>query len=144
MAQSKITKIEDVTYQGKVTGHLVFLEDNTNGYLDDKNSDNLTVGDIADYTLAVKKNKRGGEYNLLTLKRAVTSATVTDTPPPKGHSPIPNITLFQEKVKGVLKSMELTIQAVCEDKINFDKVKENFKEINVYVQDAIDEIASEI
>ena len=67
---AKITKIEDKTYQGKVTGHIITLSDGTTGYLADKVSDNVRVGDEVDCTIEVKKNKPGGEYNLLTLRFA--------------------------------------------------------------------------
>ena len=147
MAQSKITKIEDKTFQGKVTRHVIYLEDGTEGYLNDKDSDNLTVGDIADYTFEKKerKSKKGEFYNLLTLKRAV--ASTPEAPlatQPKDHSPIPKITLFQEKVKGVLKSMELTMEAVYNNKITYAQAQGIFKEIKNDVLDAIDEVASEI
>jgi hypothetical protein len=147
---TKIKNIEDKTFQGKVTGHVITLEDGVTGYLDDKGSDTVILGDNVEYTLVVKKNKQGKDYNLLTLKRATAQQTTSSTPP-KTNTPtdVPansafNPTLiFQERCKGVIKSMELTIQAVLEDKLTFDKVKDQFKEVNTYVQDAINEIISE-
>jgi hypothetical protein len=65
--KTTIKNIEEKTFGGKVTGHVITLENGVTGYLDDKNSSTVTIGDAVDYTLAVKKNKKGGDYNLLTL-----------------------------------------------------------------------------
>ena len=86
---SKVVKIEARTFQGKVTGHTVTLENGTSGYLDDKGSDkDIREGEIVEYTSETKQNKKGGTYTLLTLKRLVTAGTVT-TPPPAPGVPIP-------------------------------------------------------
>ena len=75
----KITKLEEKTYQGKVTGHSVTLDDGTVGYLDDKNSDKVAVNDEVSCTVEVKQNKKGGNYNLLTLRK-VTDKVPTPQP----------------------------------------------------------------
>ena len=92
---SKVVKIEPKTYQGQVTGHTITLENGTNGYLDDKRSDkDIREGEIVEYLIVVKNNKRGEPYNLLTLKRLVTTAsnttgTVTAPPAPQPAAFVP-------------------------------------------------------
>ena len=51
--------------------------------------------------------------------------------------------ILDYKIKAAYKSMELTIQAACADKITFDKVRDIYNELNQYLWDAIDECASE-
>jgi hypothetical protein len=151
MAQSKVTIIEPKTYQGKVTGHSIVLENGTKGYLDDKGSDkDIAVGETVEFTITVKQNKKGENYNLLTLKRASTvtvpaSLTPTLTTPPKPLSVnLYPADIFDYKCEGIFKSMELVMKAVYEDKINFADVVADFNTIKGAVLGAIDEITGEV
>jgi hypothetical protein len=92
-----IKSIEPKTYQGKVTGYSITLENGVMGYLDDKaSSSDLKAGESVDYSISVKQNKKGGIYNLLTLNRvfpgqsqAPSQSAPTSTPPPARDVQIP-------------------------------------------------------
>jgi hypothetical protein len=148
---TKIKSIVEKTFQGKVTGHTVVLDDGTTGNLADKKSDTgLVAGDEVVATVEDYVSKAGNHSNLITLNRATAQQTNAPTAPQTNaptnvviNGAINSTLVFQERCKGVIKSMELTIQAVLEDKLTFDKVKDQFKEVNTYVQDAINEIITE-
>ncbi len=77
-----ITNIEPKTYQGKVTGHIITLDTGITGYLDDKQSSaDLRVGEEVSYSLTVKKNKQGKDYNLLTISRVFSGGAQPPVPP---------------------------------------------------------------
>lgn len=149
--QTKVAKIEPKTYLGKVTGHSIVLENGTSGYLDDKGSDkDIREGEFVEFSLQVKQNKRGENYNLLTLKRAG-SSTITAPPNTSGsvYKPqsafvpsgkVSDVDIFDKRCEGVFNSMELVMKAVYEDKLGFDQVKETFANINGDIQSAIDEM----
>jgi len=77
-----IKNIEAKTFQGKVTGHTITLSDGTQGYLNGKGSSpDLKVGDEVSFSIEIKKNKKGGDYNLLTLQKITSqSGTAVSTP----------------------------------------------------------------
>ena len=45
------------------------MEDDTSGYYDVKQCGELTKGELVSYTVEVKQNKKGGNYNLLTVTK---------------------------------------------------------------------------
>ena len=142
----KITKLEEKTYQGKVTGHSVTLDDGTNGYLDDKGSDTVVVGDEVSCTLEVKQNKKGGNYNLLTLKR-VTGTTPAPAPQSVPVAqvgmprPVSQAGIVQLKAQAASDAMGFVKDFFVADKITYDKFKDYFVELKGYLFDAIDEAA---
>lgn len=71
---SKIKIIEPKTFQGRVTGHLIELDNGTKGYLDDKGSDKVNVGDEVECIITTKNNQKGEPYKLLTLKKSLVRA----------------------------------------------------------------------
>jgi hypothetical protein len=145
---TKVKNIEEKSFQGKVTGHIITLEDNTVGYLDDKNSDKVIVGDNVDCTLTVKKNKRGTDYNLLTLKRVVSSQTPVGaggatqlmgelkTTRPSLISPID---VFHAKVAASNNAMHEVMIQIWNDQMTDEKLKEHFINIRNWVWASIDE-----
>ena len=149
---TKITKIEDKTYQGKVTGHIITLADGTNGYLTDKVSDNVKVDDDVFCTTEVRKNSKGGEYNLLTLRLAQQTA-VQSTPqsaqPVTTPASIPDSTrpsdwgaktIPQMKFEARLDVIELVTRLLLGGKIEIKEAKEYYNEWVVMVDTTIDEI----
>jgi hypothetical protein len=73
---------KDFTKDGKTTTSItVTLANDVTGYLNDKgSSSDLKQGESVDYTLEVKQNKQGKDYNLLTLNR-VSSSTQGEKAP---------------------------------------------------------------
>lgn len=143
---TKVKQIEEKTFQGKVTGHIITLEDNTVGYLDDKNSDKVIVGDNVDYTLIVKKNKQGKDYNLLTLKRVVTASTIQVSSANTVQSSVPSkpslispIEIFHEKVNAANNAMHEVMIQIWNDQMTDEKLKEHFVNIRNWVWASIDE-----
>ena len=134
---TKITNIEDKTYQGKVTGHIITLADGTTGYLADKVSDSVVVGDDVSCLLEVKRNKQGGEYNLLTLKKIQQGAP--DQPPR------PAIHVGAGKSKQELKcdaSIQVFIRLMDEvkaGKMGTSVIASELREFSQYIWAEIDE-----
>ncbi len=132
---SKVVKIEPKTYQGKVTGHTIILENGTSGYLDDKGSDkNIKEGEIVEYLSVAKQNKNGGTYNLLTLKRLVTTAnnttgTVTAPPAPQPAAFVPPAQhgdLNQLKYASLVPVAKIVMDGIIAGKI--ENTVANFRE----------------
>ena len=145
----KITKIEDKTFQGKVTGHTVTLADGTTGYLADKTSDNVRVGDDVTCTVEVKKNKKGEDYNLLTLKFIQSSGTPTPTPAPQGKIVPPNtsaistVKSFAEmKFEGRLVCIKLAVECILQGRMERKEATEAFSEWVSVLDASIDELKS--
>src|SRR5574343_1604151 len=65
--RTKVKSFETKEYNGKKS-YTVTLENGVSGYLNAQGSDNIGEGNEVDYTLEVKKNKKGQDYNLLTVK----------------------------------------------------------------------------
>ena len=128
--KTRIKEIIEKTYQGKVTGHAITLENGVTGYLADKTSDKeLKANEEVDYTLEVKKNKQGKNYNLLTLKRVSSDELVTEgrvEPKPQPMFPIginPAL-IFEMKVKMVIAAMQEVNKAFLADKITNTQIPE--------------------
>jgi hypothetical protein len=144
-----ITILKENTYDGKVTGHSVTLADGTTGYLDDKGSTpGLRANDSVNYTLAVKKNKKGGNYNLLTLTLASGTSQSSTPPPPSPQTSTPSLpsqqklptgTLNQSKATATIKAMEFMIDCFIADKVTWEQIQPKHKELTGYLNDAIDE-----
>ena len=144
---TKIKTLTEKTYEGKVTGHSVVLEDGTTGYLNDKGSDTVIVGDEVACTLEVKKNKKGGDYNLLTLKK-VASGTAAPQQPKAPSTIPPSQRPYDKAVKSItemkfearLDVIELIARLLIAGKIERAESKEYFVEWVGMVDSAIDEI----
>ena len=141
-----IKTITPKTYQGKVTGHSIELSDGVSGYLDDKGSDkDLKTGEGVFYSLAVKQNKQGKDYNLLTLKRASSTSQPAQSPAPNIPKPInaPATGSIPEfKAQASLRAMEFVVNAYIADKIPWDQIKPNYLELRGYLWDGVDECNS--
>jgi len=121
-----IKSIEPKTYQGKVTGYSITLENGVTGYLDDKaSSSDLKVGESVDYSSVSKQNKKGGTYNLLTLNRVfpgqqhVPSQTSAPAPEVKFVAPpSAKIDIIKMKFDSRMQLCELTHRLILEGKLS--------------------------
>jgi hypothetical protein len=152
--KTTIKTIEAKTYQGKVTGHSVTLDNGVTGYLNDKGSSSeLKQGETVDYVLEVKKNKQGKDYNLLTLNRvspSTPSEKVAENAPQEVKTPskpssltIDAVTIFKEKCANNRKAMELIMEYVLADKTTFDQITEKFKVVCNDLNDGVDDLCKE-
>jgi len=143
---SRVVKIEPKTYQGKVTGHIITLENGTGGYLDDKNSDNdIREGEIVEYSSEVKQNKKGGTYNLLTLKRLVTTATaVGQVPPPAPPAPAPVPASLSKELDRLKYDCLVPVAKIIMDGIIGGKIEPNASEFKEWFKVITDDIFASI
>ena len=143
---SKVTKIESRTFQGKVTGHTVTLENGTSGYLDDKGSDkDIREGEIVEYTSETKQNKKGGTYTLLTLKRLVTTATVTTPPPaPGAPTPAPVPAALSSNMDKLKYDCLVPVARIIMDGVIGGKIENNIKEFREWYNALTDDIFASI
>jgi hypothetical protein len=144
--KTRIKEILEKTYQGKVTGYKVTLENGEEGYLDDKNSDEgLKVGEVVDYSLIVKQNKTTKkDYNLFTIKRSVSEMPQkelkTETKPPKIAFPLSESEIVNYKINGIFTSIKEAMKAWIANTITWDKLPEIAKSVRDYIWEGIDEI----
>lgn len=143
MAQSKVTKVEEKTYQGKVTGHSIELSDGVKGYLDDKGSDkDIKEGETVDYLVSVKQNKKGENYNLLTLKRAGTAQTPAL---PKGDTPHATVPPELQGGLNALKiEMLVPIARIVMDGVISGKIESSLKEYREWYNGIVDDVFASI
>src|SRR5574343_137959 len=141
--RTKVKSFETKEYNGKKS-YTVTLENGVSGYLNAQGSDTIGEGNEVDYTLEVKKNKKGGEYNLLTVKLVSANVqnsvqTETKAMPPK----VPSTSLLSLKAQCVIKAMEFSVNAFIGDKLTRDQIQPKFKELTGYLIDGIEECNKE-
>jgi len=147
--KTKIKTIEPKTYQGKVTGYKVTLENGEEGYLDDKSSDEgLKAGEMVDYSVVVKQNKTTKkDYNLFTLKRFVSGTpqeeVKIDAKPPKGKFPLSESEIVNRKIDGIFTSIQEAMKAWTSNTITYDKLTEIGKTVRDYIWEGIDELKNQ-
>lgn len=128
---------KDFTKDGKTTTSItVTLANDVTGYLNDKgSSSDLKQGESVDYTLEVKKNKQGKDYNLLTLNR-VSSSTQEEKAPQNApqEAPLPpekkfiapphaKVDIIDMKFKSRMLICELTHKCILENKLSDAEAK---------------------
>lgn len=131
-----IKSIEPKTYQGKVTGYSITLENGVMGYLDDKaSSSDLKAGESVDYSIAVKQNKKGGIYNLLTLNRVFPGQSQAPASPGTGMYTAPpiepkfvapphaKVDIIKMKFESRMQLCELTHRLILEGKLSDQEAK---------------------
>jgi hypothetical protein len=130
---AKITNIETKTFTNKADGktstsHIVTVDTGQTGYLSDKDSDkDLKVGESVTVSVEVKKNKKGEDYNLLTLKRGNSSspAQTPSSPPPSsgcGCSTAPD--LQEMKYTARMRIIEIALKdGLLAGKLNEEDAK---------------------
>jgi len=138
--KTKVKSIETKEYNGKKS-YTVTLENGVSGYLNSQGSDNIGEGNEVDYTLEVKKNKKGGEYNLLTIKLVsgnVQSSVQTeakDKPMPQSNDMVKKI-----KAEASIRMMERAMDLFVKEDLDWDKMQERQEYVTRLVWGEIDEI----
>jgi hypothetical protein len=143
--RTKVKSFETKEYNGKKS-YTVTLENGVSGYLNAQGSDTIGEGNEVDYTLEVKKNKKGGEYNLLTVKLVpanVQNSVQTETKAAPTKVQVPTTALQTLKAQAVVKAMEFMINTFIADKITWDQIQPKFKELTGYLIDGIEECNKE-
>lgn len=149
---SKITVLEQKTFEGKPSGFKVTLDDGRNGNLQEKESDKgLRVGDEVTVKEIPYTSKKGVTSTLYGL-RLNTSPTQTLVPTSSQSSPTapqrPTINVGAGKSANELKAdaaiamAKACLQAVKDDKLDFGQVAEKQKFITKLLWEEIDEIFS--
>ena len=149
---TKIKSIESKSFTNNSTGktsvsHTVVLEDGVSGYLDDKSSDkDLKQGETVNYLIEVKQNKKGGNYNLLTIKRDGTATMPLSVPapqvstggalipqqpsqiaPPSLGVYLPSMTKEDWMCRAAIDAYGFMIGAIGNDKLDWPQVKERYE-----------------
>jgi len=136
MATSKIKELKSAV-KDKKTFYFAILEDGIEGYYDGTKFTDLKEGDEVEYTII--KEIKGKKYldfsQFIPAKEEKKQIVVNPRLTPE--------VIFQEKCKGILVSMQITMDKLYTDQMDFDKIKEWFKLVNNEVQDAMDDVSQE-
>jgi len=138
--RTKVKSVETKEYNGKKS-YTVTLENGVSGYLNAQGSDNIGEGNEVDYTLEVKKNKKGGEYNLLTVKLVsnnVQNPVQTETkaaPMLQSNDMVKKI-----KAEAAIRMMESAMDLFVKENLDWDKMSERQEYVTRLVWGEIDEI----
>ena len=138
--RTKVKSVETKEYNGKKS-YTVTLENGVSGYLNAQGSDTIGEGNEVDYTLEVKKNKKGGEYNLLTVKlvsASVQNPVQTETK----TAPMPQSNDMVKKIKSeaAIRMMERAMDLFVKEDLDWDKMQERQEYVTRLVWGEIDEI----
>ena len=142
--RTRVKTFETKEYNGKKS-YTVTLENGVCGYLNSQGSDNIGEGNEVDYTLEVKKNKKGGEYNLLTVKLVSETQqkplqTVTPLPPVSANAPQSNDAVRKIKSEAAIRMMERAMDLFVKENLDWDKMSERQEYVTRLVWGEIDEI----
>lgn len=128
------------------------MEDDISGYYDVKQCGELVKGELVSYTVEVKTNKKGGNYNLLTVTKLTgTATTQSDASAITATEPKPSLepstmewrgakNIIDMKFEARLHLIELITRLLVAGKIEFTEVKAYYNEWLSMVDGAIDEL----
>ena len=109
----------------------------------------MRVGDDVTCTVEVKKNKKGEDYNLLTLKFIQSSPAPTPTPAPQGKIVPPNTSAIsgtksfaEMKFEGRLVCIKLAVECILQGRMERKEAVEAFSEWVSVLDASIDELKS--
>ena len=147
---TKITKLEQKTFQNKPNGFIIAFDDNRSGNLQEKESDKgLRVGDVVVVTEIPYTSKAGKQSTLygVRLSQGQQNTPPTSPPSPLQSNPKPSTGLYSSatpnvKANATIKAMEFMIDCFIADKITWDQIQPKHKELTGYLNDAIDECNS--
>ena len=149
---TKIKNIESKSFTNNYTNktsisYTVTLEDGAVGYLDDKNSDkDLKQGETVNYLTTIKQNKKGDNYNLLTIKReggsssSAPSTSQSGTPPQTSGKYTSGRSQQEWKAQAAIDAMGFVVDAVASGKIDWPQVEEKQRQACNILWNEIDEI----
>ena len=129
MTKIKTITKKDNTFNGKTTTSYTFLlDDGTTGYVDGKSATTFREGDDVQCAVEVKQNKKGGNYNLLTLtpSQSQQPANLSKPSAPQGT---PSSLKAQTRARVPFTAMEKVIDLVIASKVPWEKVGEYHKEL---------------
>lgn len=139
---AKVIEVKSAVKDGK-TFYYVKLFDDTEGYYDGTKLPDLKKDDVVEYSII--KEVKGKKY--LELKYFIPLSEPKPNQAEKKQVIVnPKLSpevIYQEKCKGILISMQITMDKLYTDQMDFDKVKEWFKLVNNEVQDAMDDVSQE-
>jgi len=143
--RTKVKSVETKEYNGKKS-YTVTLENGVSGYLNAQGSDTIGEGNEVDYTLEVKKNKKGQDYNLLTVKlvsetqqKPVQTGTPPPPPPPPTNAKMSPEFLLSQKTIIVCEVIRCVFDAYAKDKLNNLEIKGQINELVSEVFSTLDE-----
>ena len=144
-----ITKIYVNDFKGKKS-YKFTLSDGITGYVDAKDAEKFREGDSITYSKEVKQNKKGEDYNMLTVSMA--GGTTQSQP---STIPIPARPTLPVNIPGVPSSkadlrakvpfhaMDKVIQLIVGGKLPLEKVQSTHKELCTYLYDEIESCLGE-
>jgi hypothetical protein len=140
---TKLTKIEQKTYEGKPSGFKVTFDDNRSGNMDEKQSDKgLRDGDnvvVTEIPYTSKAGKTSTLYGVRLSQAGQSAPPQQNTPPPVNKPSLPVTSLSGAKANATIKAMEFMVDCFIADKITWDQIQAKHKELTGYLNDAIDE-----
>jgi hypothetical protein len=143
--RTKVKSFETKEYNGKKS-YTVTLENGVSGYLNAQGSDTIGEGNEVDYTLEVKKNKKGQDYNLLTVKlvsetqqKPAQTGTNPPPPPPPTNVKISPEFILSQKVIIICEVIRCVFGAFEKDKLDDIQVKAQINELTAEVFTTLDE-----
>jgi len=143
--RTRVKSFETKDYNGKKS-YTVILENGVSGYLNAQGSDTIGEGNEVDYTLEVKKNKKGQDYNLLTVKlvsetqqKPVQTGTPPPPPPPPTNAKMSPEFLLSQKTIIVCEVIRCVFDAYAKDKLNNLEIKGQINELVSEVFSTLDE-----
>jgi hypothetical protein len=152
---TKITKLEQKTFNNKPSGFTIGFDDGRVGNMDEKQSDKgLRVGDGVIVTEIPYTSKAGKTSTLYgaRLNQQNFTPTPQDKPPLQNQQPptsqqsgkatLPATSLSGAKANATIKAMSFMIDCFIADKITWDQIQAKHKELTGYLNDAIDECNS--
>lgn len=137
-------------FQGKKS-YSAKMEDDTFGYYDVKKCGELVKGELVNYTVEVKKNRKGDNYNLFTVTKLSGTDRPSDTVEVIDIEPKPALepstmewrsakNIIDMKFETRLHLIELITRLLVAGKIEFTEVKTYYNEWLSMVDGAIDEL----
>jgi hypothetical protein len=147
---TKISVLEQKTFEGKPSGFKVTLDDGRNGNLQEKESDkNLRVGDEV-VVKEIPYTSKAGKTSTLYGLRLSQSAPTTPPTPSQAPSPTPRPSIHvgsgkskeELKAEAAIRIAEVCIQAYYGGKLESAQIAVDQKEFTALLWSEIDEIFS--
>lgn len=139
--KTKVRSVEMKEYNGKKS-YTVVLENGVSGYLNSQGSDNISEGNEVTYALEVKKNKKGQDYNLLTVKLVSETTQKGNTTETKTEPSLSqyDLILKQTKCKAAIEMMQEAQLSFRAGKLDWDEIAVKQREVTKLLWSEFDEI----
>ena len=146
---TKITGLEQKTFEGKPSGFKITLDDNRTGNLQEKESDKgLREGDevfVTEIPYTSKAGKTSTLYGLRLNKNPTQSQSSPQHTPSLTPSNKPSVaptenTIEVQKSHASVSAMEFIVNAIVEGKVDWPQLNERYGEVKQILWNDIDEI----